>query len=119
MREIRPGAKRVFDLTDKPKLSLPNKPELAEKPQKSVAPKAVVPLGAKETLATIVTQEFERAGFSKSLTFDAVMARITADDALFRNIALNMIQHECRKRIKNRCRRRQIEQQIRKEMQGS
>jgi hypothetical protein len=113
------GTKQIFDLTSKPKLSLPNKPIASEKPQKSVAPKAVVPLGAKETIATIVTQEFERAGFSKSIAFEAVMARITADDTLFRNIALNMIQHECRKRIKNRYRRRQIEQQIRKEMQGS
>jgi hypothetical protein len=80
-------AKRFIDLTNKPKLGLPGK--------KSVAPNESAPkqpaLPELETIGMIAAQEFERANYNKSAAFEAAMARITADDALFRRLALNLI----------------------------
>jgi hypothetical protein len=84
-------------MASKPKLGLPGSAAPAPVP-------APLPDNAKETLSLIALQELERQDFKKTAAFQSGMARIMADDALFRRIALGLIKASYGKRLKNHCR---------------
>lgn len=96
-------------MTDKPKLRLPGgkaeaKPPVAKAPVDRTANKVPPPVdhepGFGELLGTIIQNEIDRVGRDRNVLFDAVMARITKDDTIFRRIGTALLHKTCRKRIK-------------------
>lgn len=93
---------------DKPKLTLPGKSQAAPAP----APAPEDAYG--DTLRSIVREEWERVGGQKAAALAGAMARIGADDALFRYLGAIFIRQKCIKRIKRLNRAKTIAEQVTK-----
>jgi hypothetical protein len=77
------------------------KPTLTLKQKTPKPPQPVIGEEAyAKTISRIVVEEWERAERNKTVAFEATMARITADDALWQRLATIFISKECRRRIK-------------------
>jgi 2-oxo-4-hydroxy-4-carboxy--5-ureidoimidazoline (OHCU) decarboxylase len=77
----------------KPTLTLPNKTPAA-------TPQSEKQLAFGDRLSVIIVEEFERAECNKAVAFAAIMARITADQEFYQQLALSQIHRLCRKRLK-------------------
>jgi hypothetical protein len=68
-----------------------------------------------DRLYDIISTELERAEWNKTVAFEAVMARIAADQEFYWQLAENQIRRLCRKRIKKLNRARTLMAQATKD----
>ena len=83
----------------KPVLTLPNRPA-PPPPPPSPPPQPETGDAYAEIVRAIIVEELDRAKLDKTVALAATMARIAADEALFRRLATILIRQVCRKRIK-------------------
>jgi hypothetical protein len=98
----------MIDKQPKSKLGLPRTPPKAQVPPAPPRPVDDSGGGYGQTLRAIIEEELERAAFNKTAAFEATMARITADPALFQRLATLLLGNKCRKRIKEITRARNL-----------
>ena len=99
-------------MSDKPRLTLPKKPRT---PAPAPAPARMPDEQAySDTLRSIVQEEWERAGGQKAVALAGAMARIGADDTLFRYLATIFIRQKCLKRIKKLNQVKTVSEQVTK-----